>query len=112
MRLKDIPDLPFLLSLLRAQGAIAQPDAEFVFDQCIETGLARFCDAVNRDPATGFLYLGDGYVDVRNTNIGAIRTRGVDVTADDNRPFYPWGFNYDHDEQGSLAPQFCRRIAS
>ena len=62
--------------------AIAQPDAKFIFDRCIETGLATFCDAVNRDPGTGFLDLGDGYVDVRNTNIGAIRTRGVDVVAD------------------------------
>ena len=43
---------------------------------------AQFCDAVNRDPVTGFLGLGDGYVDVRNTNIGALRTRGVDVVAD------------------------------
>lgn len=63
-------------------GAIAEPDAKFIFDQCIETGLARFCDAVNRDPGTGFLDLGEGYVDVRNTNIGAIRTRGVDIVAD------------------------------
>lgn len=63
-------------------GAIAEPDAKFIFDRCIETGLARFCDAVNRDPGTGFLDLGDGYIDVRNTNIGAIRTTGVDVVAD------------------------------
>lgn len=64
------------------QGAIAEPSSKFVFDQCIATGLARFCDAVNRDPVTGFLDLGDGYVDVRNTNIGAITTKGVDVVAD------------------------------
>lgn len=63
-------------------GAIAEPDAKFIFDRCIETGLATFCDAVNRDPGTGFLDLGEGYVDVRNTNIGAIRTKGVDVIAD------------------------------
>lgn len=63
-------------------GAIAEPNAEFVFDQCIETGQDRFCDSVSRDPGTGRLDLGDGYIDVRNTNIGAIRTRGVDLAAD------------------------------
>jgi outer membrane receptor protein involved in Fe transport len=63
-------------------GAIASPEGSFVFDQCIETGDPRFCNAINRDPATGLLWLGEGYIDLRDTNIGAIRTSGVDVNAD------------------------------
>lgn len=72
-------------------GAIAEPDSKFIFDQCIQTGLPRFCDAVNRDTATGLLFLGDGFVDVRNTNIGAIKTSGVDFSADYVQPVGRFG---------------------
>jgi outer membrane receptor protein involved in Fe transport len=63
-------------------GAIAAPEGSFIFDQCIQTGNPRFCDAVHRDPATSLLWLGEGYIDLRDTNIGSIRTSGVDVNAD------------------------------
>jgi len=67
---------------IEVEGAIAIPDAQFIFDLCIDSALPRFCDAIHRDPVTGMLGLGDGYVDVRNTNIGALKTSGVDVIAD------------------------------
>lgn len=73
------------------EGAIAEPDPDFVFVQCLETGLARFCDAVNRDPSTGLLWLGEGSVDVRNINIGALKTSGVDVVADYVQPIGRFG---------------------
>lgn len=63
-------------------GAIASPDANFMFEQCIETGNPRFCDAIHRDPATGLLWLGEAYIDLTDTNIGAIKTSGVDVVAE------------------------------
>jgi outer membrane receptor protein involved in Fe transport len=63
-------------------GAIAEPDGNFVFEQCIETGDPRFCDAINRDPATALLSVGEGFINLTDTNIGAIRTSGVDVNAD------------------------------
>jgi len=64
------------------QGAIAEPSSQFLFNRCAQTGEARFCDAVSRDSQTGLLFLGDGFIDIRNTNIGAIRTKGVDFVAD------------------------------
>lgn len=73
------------------EGAIAVPSSAFVFDQCIRTSEARFCDAVNRDPDTGSLWLADGYVDTRNTNIGALKTSGVDFTADFLQPIGRFG---------------------
>ena len=63
-------------------GAIASPDGNFVFEQCIQTGNPRFCDAIHRDPATGLLWLGEAYIDLTDTNIGALRTSGVDVVAE------------------------------
>ncbi len=63
-------------------GAIASPDANFIFEQCIQTGNPRFCDAVHRDPTTGLLWLGEGYIDLTDTNIGAIKTSGFDVVAE------------------------------
>ena len=66
---------------IEVTGAIAQPSSKFIFDKCIETGAARFCDAVNRDPATGLLWIGEGFVNVADTNIGFLRTAGIDVVA-------------------------------
>ena len=73
------------------EGAIAEPDANFIFEQCLDTGEARFCDAVSRDPTTGILWFGEGFVDTRNINIGAIKTSGVDVVADYVQPIGRFG---------------------
>lgn len=62
--------------------AIAPSDSGFIFEQCIETGAAKFCDAIHRDSTTGLLWLGEGHVFAPNTNIGFIKTAGVDVIAD------------------------------
>lgn len=67
---------------IEISGAIAEPEAQFIFDQCLQTGDARFCDSVNRDLTTGLLWLGEAFVDTRNINIGAIRTTGIDVNAE------------------------------
>jgi iron complex outermembrane receptor protein len=72
-------------------GAIAEPDSDFIFDQCIATGAARFCDAIHRDSATGLLWLGDAYVNAANTNIGFIQTTGIDVVADFQLPIGRFG---------------------
>lgn len=76
---------------IEVSGAIANPDQGFIFDQCIETGTARFCDAIHRDPATGLLWLGEAFVNVANTNIGFIKTSGVDIAADYELPMGRFG---------------------
>jgi outer membrane receptor protein involved in Fe transport len=73
------------------EGAIDGVDAGFVFDQCIETGQARYCDSIHRDPVTGSLAFGGGYVDVRNRNIAALKTSGVDAVADYLQPIGRFG---------------------
>jgi outer membrane receptor protein involved in Fe transport len=66
---------------IEISGAIAEPSAQFIMDECIETGAARFCDSIHRDPSTGLLWLGEAFVNVANTNIGFIQTSGVDIVA-------------------------------
>jgi iron complex outermembrane receptor protein len=76
---------------IEVRGAIGMPYWQFLFDQCIETGQARFCDTIHRDPATGLLSTGAGYVDTRNSNIGTLRTSGIDVVADYAQPIGRFG---------------------
>ena len=64
---------------IEVSGAIADATPQFIFDQCLDTGAAEFCDAVNRDPATALLWLGEGYILAPKTNIGFIKTAGVDI---------------------------------
>jgi outer membrane receptor protein involved in Fe transport len=71
--------------------AIAEPDSQFVFDSCIDSGAARFCDSVNRDPATGLLWLGEGHIVVTNTNIGFIKTSGYDIVGSYEQPIGRFG---------------------
>jgi outer membrane receptor protein involved in Fe transport len=73
------------------EGAILTPIPGFLLDQCIETGQSRYCDAIHRDPATGSLGFGEGYIDARDTNIGALKTSGIDVVADYVQPIGRFG---------------------
>lgn len=76
---------------IEVSGAIAEPDSKFIFDQCVATGAARFCDAIHRDSTTGLLWLGDAYVNAANTNIGFIQTTGIDVIGDLQLPIGRFG---------------------
>jgi iron complex outermembrane receptor protein len=66
---------------IRLKGAIAEIGAQTIIDTCLATGDAAFCSRIHRDP-NGSLWLGGGHIDDRQANIGALRTRGVDVGAD------------------------------
>jgi outer membrane receptor protein involved in Fe transport len=76
---------------VEVSDAIAKPDPQFMFDSCIESGAARFCDSVNRDPDTGLLWLGDGHIVVANTNIGFIKTSGFDIVGSYEQPLGRFG---------------------
>lgn len=67
---------------IEIEGAISNGNPQFVFDQCLATGAASFCDAVIRDPSTALLWVGEGYVFVPKTNIGFIKTTGIDINVD------------------------------
>lgn len=64
------------------EKAIETGNARAIFDVCLDTGLAEFCDKINRDPATGSLGIGDAHILSTDTNIAFLQTSGVDVIAD------------------------------
>jgi outer membrane receptor protein involved in Fe transport len=64
--------------------------------QCIASG--QFCNLVHRDPQTGALWLGSGFVTGTNINTGSIKTSGIDVTVNYVQPIGAWGslgFNFN-----------------
>jgi outer membrane receptor protein involved in Fe transport len=46
---------------------------------CYAVGDQAACDRINRDPATGALWLGNGHVENTNINIGSLSTTGYDI---------------------------------
>ena len=67
---------------IEVNKAIREANSEFIFDQCLDTGLAEYCDDIHRDPATGALWLGDAYILLTDTNIAFLKTTGIDAIAD------------------------------
>lgn len=56
-----------------------------ILTRCLETGDARFCSAVNRDQFGSLWLTPTGYITDTNTNIGRMRTKGVDINASYNQ---------------------------
>jgi outer membrane receptor protein involved in Fe transport len=70
---------------IRLKGAISPIGAQAIVDTCIATGDPALCNRIHRDP-NGSLWLAGGYIDDRDANIGALRTRGIDVGASYETP--------------------------
>jgi iron complex outermembrane recepter protein len=66
---------------IRLKGAVSKIGAQTIIDSCITSGDPVFCSRIHRDP-NGSLWLGEGYVDDRQENLGGIRVRGIDGGAD------------------------------
>jgi outer membrane receptor protein involved in Fe transport len=56
---------------------------------CITSGVS--CELIHRDPATGGLYVGNGFVTATNINIAKLKTSGIDLTANYIQPLGAWG---------------------
>jgi iron complex outermembrane recepter protein len=61
-------------------------------DACYKFNDAAACSRINRNPANGTLWVGDGHVVDLNTNIGGLQTSGVDLN-----------LNYTGLEMGSMG---------
>ena len=70
---------------IRLKGAVAKIGAQAIVDSCIASGDPIFCSRIHRDP-NGSLWLGNGYVDDRLANLGSLRVRGIDGSADYSVP--------------------------
>ena len=66
---------------IRLKGAISNIGAQAIVDSCIAGGDSIFCSRIHRDP-NGSLWLGNGYVDNRLANLGSLKVRGIDGSAD------------------------------
>ncbi len=67
---------------IRVKEAIGVIGFDTIVDQCLQTADPFFCNRINRAPGTGSLWLGtQGFVVDLNTNVGGVRTRGIDVSA-------------------------------
>jgi outer membrane receptor protein involved in Fe transport len=66
---------------IKLKGAISRIGAQAIVDNCIASGDPIFCSRIHRDP-NGSLWLGNGYVDNRQANLGSLKVRGIDGSAD------------------------------
>ena len=66
---------------IKLEGAVSTIGAQTIVDNCIANGDPIFCSRIHRDP-NGSLWLGNGHVDNRQANLGSLKVRGVDGSAD------------------------------
>jgi iron complex outermembrane recepter protein len=66
---------------IEVEGLIATFGAQNTVNACYQTGDAAACSRINRNPGTGQLWIGAGFVENTNINIGGLRTSGIDINA-------------------------------
>lgn len=66
---------------IKLKGVISRIGAQAIVDTCIASGDPIFCSRIHRDP-NGSLWLGNGYVDDTQANLGGLKVRGIDGSAD------------------------------
>ena len=78
-----VPGLRFLVDWfdIKVDNAVQPPQADFTLIDCGVTGNAQACGRIHRDPGNGSLLTQTGYVQDLFTNIGQLRTRGIDFDA-------------------------------
>jgi outer membrane receptor protein involved in Fe transport len=69
---------------IKLKSAISRIGAQAIVDNCIASGDPIFCDRIHRD-SNGSLWLGSGYVDNRQANLGSLKVSGIDGSFD-----YSW----------------------
>ncbi len=66
------------------EEGIGEIPAATSLDKCLASGNPKFCDNINRDPATGSLWLTGGYINTLTTNISEETVTGIDIIFDYN----------------------------
>lgn len=75
---------------IQLKGAVSRIGAQAIVDSCIASGDPIFCSRIHRD-SNGSLLLGDGFVDNRQANLGGLKVRGIDGSADYSVALGPLG---------------------
>jgi outer membrane receptor protein involved in Fe transport len=66
---------------IRLKDAISKIGAQVIVDSCIANGDPIFCNRIHR-AENGSLWQSNGYVDDRLANLGSLKVRGIDGSAD------------------------------
>ena len=78
---------------ISVEDTISTPGAQNTINSCIQTGNPVFCDLIIRNAGTGDLFLGsdtnDGFVFNGVTNIGGLKTEGIDGRFSYRQPVGP-----------------------
>ena len=76
---------------IKVKGAIQGFGSDAIVTECTNTANPTFCNLVHRDASGSLWRSADGYVINLPTNVGGLRTKGVDVTAAYNRQVGSFG---------------------
>jgi outer membrane receptor protein involved in Fe transport len=88
---------------IKVDNLISIIPSSLAVQNCVFSG--TLCNLVNRDPTTGALWIGGGFVTGTNVNLSKEKTSGVDITANYNQPLGAWG-NLGLNFQGSWLEKF------
>ena len=65
---------------IKIKNLISTLGFQTIMTQCLTTGDPFFCSKIHRTPGNGSLWLSQtGFIETTNTNIGGLRTRGIDL---------------------------------
>jgi len=65
---------------IKVVGLISTLGFQTIMSQCLASGDPFFCSKIHRAPGNGSLWLSPaGFIETTNTNIGGLRTKGVDI---------------------------------
>jgi iron complex outermembrane recepter protein len=77
-----VPGLAFTVDYfdIKIKNLISTLGFQTILTQCLLTGDAFFCSKIHRTPGNGSLWLSQtGFIETTNTNIGGLRTKGLDL---------------------------------
>ncbi len=92
-----LPNLNFTLDYwhIKVDDVIGRVSPNLALTSCLDS--AVFCDKIHRDPTLGTMWLGGGYVEGLNQNLGSYKTDGIDIQVNYNLPIDQYGslgFNF------------------
>jgi outer membrane receptor protein involved in Fe transport len=78
---------------IKVSKTIGTFGASFILGQCKSDPTSPACSLIHRDPATQFLWTPGGYVENPSSNLGFIRTKGVDFEASYQKDLSDFGLD-------------------
>ncbi len=67
---------------INVEKGIGTIPAATALEKCLDTGIATFCDLINRNPVNGSLWLTGGYISAQTTNLSEETVEGLDIIFD------------------------------